>query len=614
MIFTWIIFEQVLPVRDALLEGSTTTILPVVRTRASHEHRVHEQHPERAKCPTPTPARCAEAGLRRSRSHGDRGDRLGRASETDPFVLLMDDRVDFAPGQKIGGPHPHAGLETVTLVLEGSLDDRDEGVLQAGDVAWMTAGRGVIHNEEVHATGRARILQLWVTLPESARDAAPRLQVLRRAEMPVHRAPGVEARLYGGRSNGLASKTLQHVAVTLVDLALEPGAAFTQELPSSYNGFLLPISGAVTVGDDSAPLGEGEIGWSRSTRRPLAPAPRRGRECPSAALCRSETGRSDDPPRAVRRGLRRRHRTDVPRLSRRPLHEAEPMLRGAAEESETSSEPSTVARFLSMQTIRAALVERRRRSIHMSWHIDDVHTHHQLFGTAHDGDDRARSVQGTAAPPRSIRTTSPSPSSRARSTSPSIDTGNAQRDNHLRASDFFDAPNYPTITFKSQRIESKGDGEYVVHGDLTIRGVTKPVALDVEFLGTSKNPWGKTVAGVSVRASINRKDFGVSYNAMLEARRRRRGREGQDPRSTPSSWLRRASQNQPERRAREELQSQRSMVCSPLASKIEGPGVREPNDDFFVVDADDLDRAVDEAPAAAGTVSAPPRSGPEEHE
>ncbi len=99
----------------------------------------------------------------------------------------------------------------------------------------------------------------------------------------------------------------------------------------------------------------------------------------------------------------------------------------------------------------------------------------------------------------------------------SIDTGNAQRDDHLRTSDFFDAPNHPTITFKSQRIEAKGDGEYVVHGDITIRGVTKPVALDVEFLGTSKNPWGKTVAGVSVRANIDRKEFGVNYNAVLEA-------------------------------------------------------------------------------------------------
>lgn len=98
----------------------------------------------------------------------------------------------------------------------------------------------------------------------------------------------------------------------------------------------------------------------------------------------------------------------------------------------------------------------------------------------------------------------------------SIDTGNTQRDDHLRTNDFFDAPNHPKITFKSTKIEPKGAGEFVAHGELTIRGVTKPVELEVEFHGTSKNPYGKTVAGVSARGVVNRKDFGVSFNAVLE--------------------------------------------------------------------------------------------------
>lgn len=98
----------------------------------------------------------------------------------------------------------------------------------------------------------------------------------------------------------------------------------------------------------------------------------------------------------------------------------------------------------------------------------------------------------------------------------SIDTGNADRDNHLRTNDFFDVANHPKILFKSTSIEEKGDGEYVVHGDLTIRGVTKPVALDVEFPGTSKNPYGVTVAGIGVRGTLNRKDFGVAFHAVLE--------------------------------------------------------------------------------------------------
>jgi polyisoprenoid-binding protein YceI len=98
----------------------------------------------------------------------------------------------------------------------------------------------------------------------------------------------------------------------------------------------------------------------------------------------------------------------------------------------------------------------------------------------------------------------------------SITTDNVDRDNHLRTNDFFDAQNHPKITFKSTRIESKDAGEYVVHGDLTIRGVEKPVALDVEFHGTGKNPWGKTVAGFNASTTINRKDFGVNFNAALE--------------------------------------------------------------------------------------------------
>ncbi len=98
----------------------------------------------------------------------------------------------------------------------------------------------------------------------------------------------------------------------------------------------------------------------------------------------------------------------------------------------------------------------------------------------------------------------------------SIDTNNADRDNHLRANDFFDAPSFPKITFKSTRIERKGDDEYVVYGDLTIRGVTKEVALNVEVSGIHKNPWGQTVTGFSATGSIDRKDFGVNFNAPLE--------------------------------------------------------------------------------------------------
>lgn len=97
----------------------------------------------------------------------------------------------------------------------------------------------------------------------------------------------------------------------------------------------------------------------------------------------------------------------------------------------------------------------------------------------------------------------------------SIDTGNPDRDNHLRSADFFDAANHPKITFKSTSIARDGDG-YKVTGDLSIHGHTHSVTLDVEHAGTSKNPWGQTVTGVSATGSINRKDFGLVWNAVLE--------------------------------------------------------------------------------------------------
>jgi quercetin 2,3-dioxygenase len=178
---------------------------------------------------------------------------------TDPFVMLMDDRLDFSPGQPVGEPHPHAGLETVTLLLEGSLHDPAEGLLEEGDLAWMTSGRGVVHNEDVKATGRARILQLWVALPRTQRNVDPGFEVVPLRSLPVRREPGVEARLYSGSTGQLVSPTRNRVPVTLVDFRLEPDARVIQALPGGYSGLVYVVSGAVTVGGKR--LVAGEIGW-----------------------------------------------------------------------------------------------------------------------------------------------------------------------------------------------------------------------------------------------------------------------------------------------------------------------------------------------------------------
>ena len=99
----------------------------------------------------------------------------------------------------------------------------------------------------------------------------------------------------------------------------------------------------------------------------------------------------------------------------------------------------------------------------------------------------------------------------------SINTHNEQRDGHLRSNDFLAIEEHPEITFRSTGVQVKGDDEFVLVGDLTIRGVTREVELEVELGGVSKDPWGTQKAGFEARTTINRKDFGVEWNAPLEA-------------------------------------------------------------------------------------------------
>ena len=98
----------------------------------------------------------------------------------------------------------------------------------------------------------------------------------------------------------------------------------------------------------------------------------------------------------------------------------------------------------------------------------------------------------------------------------SIETRDAQRDGHLRSADFFDVANYPLMTFVSTRVEPTSNNTGRIVGDLTIRGVTREVVLDVEYAGQSKSPWGSTSAGFHAETKINRKDWGLNWNQALE--------------------------------------------------------------------------------------------------
>ena len=178
---------------------------------------------------------------------------------TDPFILLMDDHFDIG-NRPLGGPHPHAGFETVTLILDGAIYDRDEGgTLHAGEVQWMTAGSGVIHNEDVKTKGKVRLLQLWLTLPKKERWTEPGFQVFHSDSIPVRRESGVEIRVYSGRSGDLRSGTRNHVPVTMAEIRLEPNTSAEQQVPTSYNGFVFVIDGSVQIGETV--LNAGQVGW-----------------------------------------------------------------------------------------------------------------------------------------------------------------------------------------------------------------------------------------------------------------------------------------------------------------------------------------------------------------
>jgi redox-sensitive bicupin YhaK (pirin superfamily) len=167
-----------------------------------------------------------------------------------------------------GGPHPHAGFEIVTFVVGGEARDRDEGLLRAGDVLWMTAGSGVVHNEDVEPLGKVRILQLWVTLPSASRWVAPRFEHVPREDAPLRQEPGIEARVYSGASGLVQAPAHTFLPMMMVDVRLSPNAIFEQAVQSSYSGFLYPLQGDLLV-DGTAPQRLSPGQWMAGIRRSI---------------------------------------------------------------------------------------------------------------------------------------------------------------------------------------------------------------------------------------------------------------------------------------------------------------------------------------------------------
>ncbi len=153
----------------------------------------------------------------------------------------------------------------------------------------------------------------------------------------------------------------------------------------------------------------------------------------------------------------------------------------------------------------------------MAWNIDPVHSQ-VTFSLKHMMVSTVRGYFKVFGGKLEIDEANPQNSwVEAEADTASVDTREPNRDNHLRSADFFNAEQYPAISFKSRQIEPTSNGEYRVLGDLTLHGVTREVLFNAEYSGQLKDAYGKQRAGLTAKATINRKDFGLNWNAALES-------------------------------------------------------------------------------------------------
>jgi polyisoprenoid-binding protein YceI len=152
----------------------------------------------------------------------------------------------------------------------------------------------------------------------------------------------------------------------------------------------------------------------------------------------------------------------------------------------------------------------------MAWQLDSSHSHIQ-FSARHMMLSKTRGEFESFSGVFNLNEATPAASTvEVQIDAASINTRDEKRDEHLRSADFFDVANFPYITFKSTGVEVLDSERAKLHGDLTIRGVTKPVTLNVEHTGKSKSPWGTENFGFEAHIKINRKDWGLTWNVALE--------------------------------------------------------------------------------------------------
>ena len=179
---------------------------------------------------------------------------------TTPFLFLSEDWFGAPKGFE---EHPHRGMQTVTVVLEGAIEHRDHtgahGVLKAGDVQWMTAGHGVLHSEMPHGRETAHTLQLWLNLPRRMKMIPARYQDQRLSDTPKRTVNGGEVLVYAGRSGDVQHGHGSDYPMSLLDIRLSAGAGLKQEVSTKDRGFVYVLEGRATIGGKD--VAKGSVAW-----------------------------------------------------------------------------------------------------------------------------------------------------------------------------------------------------------------------------------------------------------------------------------------------------------------------------------------------------------------
>ena len=196
----------------------------------------------------------------------------GVEKQIDPFLMLdYVSPTEFAPSKKPRGvgEHPHRGFETVTIAYQGSVDHRDSagnaGTIRPGDVQWMTAASGVVH-EELHerefteAGGTFEMIQLWVNLPKAYKMSAPRYQGIAAAQIPsVYWGSGASARVIAGELDGLRGPAKTFTPVNLFDVRLAAGSHVKLDIPSGHQAALVLLRGELLLNESTVVAGQAQM-------------------------------------------------------------------------------------------------------------------------------------------------------------------------------------------------------------------------------------------------------------------------------------------------------------------------------------------------------------------